>query len=76
MPNDINVTALVKEDEKYVFLYADNQVDALGQVLGRFASYANLGFNWHDAALIMAKARAVAQTPTNRVGEYFGGGNK
>jgi hypothetical protein len=76
MSSDINVTALVKGDEKYVFLYADSQVDQLGQVLGRFASHKDLSFNWYDAAVVMTKARAVTRTPRNRIGEYFGGGHQ
>jgi hypothetical protein len=53
MPNsDLNVLALVKGPENYVFLYDDiSRAEAL-RLLGRFASNPDLSFTWYDAALL------------------------
>jgi hypothetical protein len=65
---DINVVALVKGEERYVFLYDDaHRAEAL-RVLGRFASNPELSFTWYDAAVLSQKIRQeserqVAQVP-------------
>ncbi len=58
MPSDdINVLALVKGNERYIFLYDDaNRARAL-RVLGRFASSPDLSFSWYDAAILSQKIR-------------------
>jgi len=54
---DINVLALVKGPERYVFLYdAANRAEAL-RVLGRLASTPDLSFTWYDAAVLSQKIR-------------------
>ncbi len=57
MTQDINVLALVKGTERYVFLYDDSsQAEAL-RTLGRFASNPELSFSWYDAAVLSQKIR-------------------
>ena len=52
MPEDINVIALVKGEERYVFLWSDpDRVEVL-RTLGRFASHPHLSFTWYDAAVL------------------------
>ncbi len=54
---DINVLALVKGTERYVFLFDDdNRAEAL-RVLGRYASRGDLSFSWYDAAVLSQKIR-------------------
>jgi hypothetical protein len=54
---DINVLALVKGEERYIFLYDDaHRSDCLRQ-LGRFASNPELSFTWFDAAVLSQKVR-------------------
>ncbi|MAT71369.1 MAG: hypothetical protein CMJ58_17820 [Planctomycetaceae bacterium] len=61
MSDDINVLALVKGKERYVFLFEDSQrADAL-RTLGRFASNPELSFNWYDAAVLSQKIRNAAE---------------
>ena len=49
---DINVMALVKGTERYVFLYDDaSRMDTL-LLLSRFASNPELSFTWYDAATL------------------------
>lgn len=55
--DDINVLALVKGRERYIFLFDDSQrADAL-RTLGRFASNTDLSFTWYDAAVLSQKVR-------------------
>ncbi len=54
---DINVLALVKGDERYVFLYDDASRSETLRTLGRFASNADLSFTWYDAAVLSQKIR-------------------
>ena len=57
MTQDINVLALVKGEERYIFLYDDdNRAEAL-RTLGRFASNPELSFTWYDAAVLSQKIR-------------------
>lgn len=58
---DINVLALVKGEERYVFLYDDaSRAEAL-RVLGRYASNPELSFTWYDAAVLSQKIRQESQ---------------
>lgn len=57
MTQDINVLALVKGEERYIFLFDDaNRSEAL-RTLGRFASNPELSFSWYDAAVLSQKIR-------------------
>lgn len=57
MNEDINVLALVKGRERYVFLYQDSQRAQVLRTLGRFASNPELTFSWYDAAVLSQKVR-------------------
>jgi hypothetical protein len=54
---DINVLALVKGTERYVFLYDDSSRAETLRVLGRYASNPELSFSWYDAAVLNQKIR-------------------
>jgi hypothetical protein len=58
---DINVLALVKGAERYVFLYNDASRAQTLRVLGRFASNPELSFSWYDAAVLSQKIRQESQ---------------
>lgn len=58
MPEDVNVVALVKGSERYVFLFDDLSRDELLKVLGRFADEDDLSFSWYDAAVLSQKVRS------------------
>lgn len=61
MPRSMNVLALVKGSERYVFLYDDESPGALLQQLGRFAADSELSFTWYDAAVLSQKVRRMKQ---------------
>ena len=66
MPQDINVLALVKGAERYIFLFDDcNRSEAL-RTLGRYASNPDLSFTWYDAAVLSQKIRQVANQAESR----------
>jgi hypothetical protein len=62
MSQDINVLALVKGTERYVFLYDDASRAETLRVLGRYASNPELSFTWYDAAVLSQKIRQESQT--------------
>ena len=57
MSREINVLALVKGQERYVFLYDDESRAEALRVLGRYASNPELSFTWYDAAVLSQKIR-------------------
>jgi hypothetical protein len=60
MEKEVNVLAMVKGEERFVFLYDDqNRVETL-RMLGRFAADPQLNFTWYDAALMSKKIRDMA----------------
>ena len=54
---DINVVALVKGEERYIFLFNDAQKSETLRTLGRYASDSSLSFSWYDAAVLSQKVR-------------------
>jgi len=58
---DINVLALVKGKERYVFLYDDASRAETLRTLGRYASNPELSFTWYDAAVLSQKIRQESQ---------------
>ena len=55
----INVLALIKGREKYVFLFGSSRSE-IGEILrqfGRWASSPELSFTWYDAAVLSQRAR-------------------
>ena len=62
---DINVLALVKGEERYLFLYNDENRSETLRTLGRYASNAELSFSWYDAAVLSQKVRNNCKTAEN-----------
>ena len=65
MTRDINVLALVKGEERYVFLFDDNNRSEALRTLGRFASNPELSFTWYDAAVLSQKIRRLTPATSN-----------
>lgn len=57
MTQDINVLALVKGEERYIFLFDDQRRSEALRTLGRFASNPELSFSWYDAAVLSQRIR-------------------
>lgn len=58
---DINVIALVKGSERYVFLYDDESREETLKTLGRYAANPELSFSWYDASVLGQKVRQAGQ---------------
>ena len=52
MQRELNVLALHKGTEHYLFLYDDNSMPSLIDLFRRYASDTDLSFNWFDAAVM------------------------
>lgn len=66
MNQDINVLALIKGSERYVFLYDDASRAETLRTLGRFASNPELSFTWYDAAVLSQKIRQESTQPATK----------
>lgn len=60
---DLNVIAIVKDAERYIFLFDDDSQSnqQLLQTLGIFAADKELSFTWYDAAVASQKVRKISQ---------------
>ncbi|WP_245764641.1 hypothetical protein [Planctomicrobium piriforme] len=67
----MNVIALVKDGERYVFLYDDRSVPQLLQTLGRYAADPELNFTWYDAAVLSQKVRRLQTDTQSDVPQKF-----
>lgn len=55
--NGINVAALVKGTEKYIFLFDNSRRSECLRALGRCAMNRELSFDWYDAARLSQAIR-------------------
>ena len=60
MSREFNVLALIKGNERYVFVYDDASRDSLLDALRAQAADENLSLNWYDAAVLTQKAHEQA----------------
>lgn len=67
MSKDVNVVALVKGEERYIFLFNDQRKGELLRTLGKYASNSELNFSWYDAAVLSQKVRKATQQPPEPV---------
>ncbi len=67
MARELNVLALVKGPEQYVFVYDDASSARLIDVLRNHAADPRLSFSWFDAAVLTEKVRqqTAGATPPN-----------
>ncbi|MCA9026891.1 MAG: hypothetical protein KDA86_16920 [Planctomycetaceae bacterium] len=71
MQKSVNVLALVKDGERYVFLYDEKSVSTLLQTLGRYAADPELNFSWYDAAVLSQKVRRLQSETEAEDPKYF-----
>lgn len=58
---ELNFLILSKGDERYCFVFDDENRSEMLRTLGRFASHPDLSFSWYDAATLSQKVRQQAQ---------------
>jgi integrase/recombinase XerC len=79
MQRSMNVLALVKDSERFVFLYDDQSIGTLLQTLGKYAADKSLSFTWYDAAVLSQKVRKLRQESDAEPAQEFlppAGGNR
>ena len=57
MNGEINVVALVRGEEQYIFMFDEASRTETLRVLGRYAADPELSFTWYDAAVLSQKVR-------------------
>ncbi len=57
MGQEVNVLALVKGSERYIFLFDDANRTSTLRMLGRYAADPELSLTWYDAAVLSQKIR-------------------
>ncbi len=65
MPSEVNVLALVKGGERYVYVYDDDSERALLDAVRDHAADPRLSLTWFDAAVLTRKAREQVAAATN-----------
>lgn len=61
--NEVNVLALVKGEERFLFMFDDKNRDETLRTLARFAADPELDFSWYDAAMLSRKIREALPDP-------------
>ncbi len=57
MSRAMNVLALVRDGQRYVFLYDDHSVEQVLAKMAQFAEDSELDFTWYDAAVLSDRVR-------------------
>jgi hypothetical protein len=61
MPSDVNVLALVKGQDRYVYVYDDDSQTELIDAIRDHAADPNLSMTWFDATVLTRRAREQVQ---------------
>jgi len=61
MTTSVNVLALVRDEQRYVFLYDDHSICEVLSRLSASASDPELDFTWYDAAILSQRVRKMAE---------------
>jgi hypothetical protein len=74
MGSEVNVVALVRGEEQYIFMFdEENRTETL-RMMGRFAANPELAFTWYDAAILSQRIRelmpASQMNPVNMKGNH------
>lgn len=71
MQRSVNILALVKDSERFVFLYDEDSGEELLDTLGKYAGDEELSFSWYDAAMLSQRVRRLQiQTQTEAEVEH------
>jgi hypothetical protein len=67
MQSEVNVLALVKGQERYVYVYDDGSEPELIDAFRDHAADPGLSLTWFDAAVLTRKARDQVQTAADQL---------
>jgi hypothetical protein len=62
MPSDVNVLALMKGQERFVYVYDDDSHNELIDAIRDHAADPTLSMTWFDATVLTRRAREQVQT--------------
>ena len=62
MAGEVSIVAIVKGEERYVFMFDDDSRAETLRMLGRYASNPELSFTWYDAAVLSQKIRKTQES--------------
>lgn len=62
--HDLNVLALIKGSERFIFVYDDDAREAIIDAVRDEAADPDVTLNWFDAAVLTSRARSQADRPT------------
>lgn len=63
MTRELNVLALFKGDERYIFVYDEESSEALIAEIRNKAADPKVPINWFDAAVLTERIRSREETP-------------
>ncbi len=63
MVRELNVLALIKGEEKYIFVYDDGSHEFLVDDIRNKAADPTIGINWFDAAVLTERVRIHQDSP-------------
>lgn len=69
MPHDLNVLALFKGSERFIFVYDDASRDELLAAVRAAAADPGVALNWFDAAVLAERAKAQMAAPDDETEE-------
>jgi hypothetical protein len=73
MSGEVNVVALVRGEEQYIFVFDPSRRTELLRLLGRYAADPTLSFNWFDAAVLSQKIREMMPATVSAPGTHIPG---
>ncbi len=63
MTQELNVLALIKGDERFIFVYDDDSTDTLIEDIRNQAADPAVALNWFDAAVLTERVRNPSSEP-------------
>ncbi|MBM3979100.1 MAG: hypothetical protein FJ304_02225 [Planctomycetes bacterium] len=63
MTQELNVLALIKGEERFIFVYDDDSTDVLIDDIRDKAADPAVALNWFDAAVLTERVRNVSNQP-------------
>ncbi len=65
MDESVNIVALMKDGERFVFVFDEESSPQLLQTLGHYAADPEMNFTWYDAAVLSQKVRRLQSQSVN-----------
>ena len=67
MSDGVNMIAMVKDEDRFVFLYDDQSPAEVLRTFGQYAADPELNFSWYDAAVLSQRVREAQDDIQNDV---------